>query len=134
MATTEPKERKRTGRPPKYGQGRITSTVRHTPERYAELKAAAAQAGRSISEEVEFRLERDARADAEHQMDMAQLHDHQQQIGRHQQEIRMLREELTALKQNSPSPADRAHAAMDDERIVRIVTSAIAAYAEGRKL
>ena len=130
---SESDEPKRSGRPRKFGQGRITSTVRHTPERYAELKAAAEQAGRSISEEVEFRIERDARADAEHQADLAQLYGHQQQIGRHQQEIRMLREELTALKQNTPSPADRAHAAMDDERIVRIVASAIAAYAEGRK-
>ena len=132
MDTPETKERKRIGRPPKYGQGRITSTVRHTPERYADLKAAAEQAGRSISEEIEYRLERDARADAEHQADLAQLHQHLEQIGRHQQEIRTLREELTALKENSPSPADRAHAAMDDERIVQIVTSAIAAYAEGK--
>jgi hypothetical protein len=57
MSTTETKERKRTGRPRKYGQGRISSLVRHTPERYAELKAAAEEAGRSISEQVEFELE-----------------------------------------------------------------------------
>jgi DNA repair exonuclease SbcCD ATPase subunit len=57
MTTTETGERKRAGRPRKYGQGRITSTVRHTPQLYAELKAAAEEAGRSISEQVEFELE-----------------------------------------------------------------------------
>ena len=114
------------------GRGESTSTVRHTPARYAELKAAAEQAGRSISEEVEYRLERDARADAQHQEDLAQLHAHQQQLWHQQHENGTLREELTALKQNRPSRADIAHAAMDDERIVRIVTSAIAAYAEGK--
>jgi hypothetical protein len=131
MTTAETKERKRTGRPPKYGQGRITSTVRHTPERYAELKAAAEQAGRSISEEVEFRIERDARADAEHQADLAQLYDHQKQIGRHQQEVRTLREELKALKEKGAS--DKGSIAMDDERAARIAAAAIAAFVDGRK-
>jgi hypothetical protein len=46
------------GRPRKFGQGRINLTVRSTPERHAALKAAAATSGRSVSEEVEARLER----------------------------------------------------------------------------
>jgi hypothetical protein len=57
MTTTETEERKRGGRPRRYAPGRITSTVRHTPRLYAELKASAEQAGRSISEQVEFELE-----------------------------------------------------------------------------
>jgi hypothetical protein len=122
MDTPETKERKRIGRPPKYGQGRITSTVRHTPERYAELKAAAEKAARSISEEVEFRLERDARADAQHQEDLAQLYDHQQQIWRHQQEIRTLKEKGATDK----------GIAMDDERAARIAAAAIAAFVGGK--
>jgi hypothetical protein len=57
MTTTETAERKRGGRPRRYAPGRITSTVRHTPQLYAELEASAEQAGRSISEQVEFELE-----------------------------------------------------------------------------
>jgi hypothetical protein len=50
--------RRKPGRPRKYGQGRINATVRFTPERYAALKKAADEAGRSVSEEVEARIER----------------------------------------------------------------------------
>jgi hypothetical protein len=57
MPTAETEDRKRGGRPRRYAPGRITSTVRHTPQLYAELEAAAAAAGRSISEQVEFELE-----------------------------------------------------------------------------
>lgn len=45
-------------RPRKHGQGRINATVRFTPQRHEELKAAAEASGRSVSEEVEFRIER----------------------------------------------------------------------------
>jgi hypothetical protein len=132
VTTTETKERKRTGRPPKYGRGRITSTVRHTPERYAELKAAAEQAARSISEEVEYRLERDARAAAEHQADLAQLHEHQEQIWRSQQENRTLREEVKALKEEK-GVSNKGSIPMDDERAARIAAAAIAAFVNGGK-
>jgi DNA repair ATPase RecN len=57
MTTSETEGRKPIGRPRRYAPGRITSTVRHTPQLYAELEAAAEQAGRSISEQVEFELE-----------------------------------------------------------------------------
>ena len=57
MSGEKAEERRPPGRPRKYGPGRITSTVRHTPALYAELEAAAEQAGRSISEQVEFELE-----------------------------------------------------------------------------
>jgi hypothetical protein len=50
-------ERKKPGRPRKFGQGRINATVRFTPDRYAALKQAAANKGRSVSEEVEARVE-----------------------------------------------------------------------------
>jgi hypothetical protein len=51
-------ERRRPGRPRKFGQGRINCSVRFTPERYRDLKAEADGNGRSISEEVEFRIEK----------------------------------------------------------------------------
>lgn len=47
---------RRRGRPRKYGQGRINATVRFTPDRYQNLKAAADTHRRSISEEVEARI------------------------------------------------------------------------------
>jgi predicted HicB family RNase H-like nuclease len=50
--------RRKPGRPRKYGQGRINATVRFTPERHAELRAAADQNGRSVSEQVEYLIER----------------------------------------------------------------------------
>jgi hypothetical protein len=128
---TVTQEQKRPGRPRKFGQGRITSTVRHTPERYAELKAAADQAGRSVSEEVEFRIEAHARSEADRQEMLGQLFDHQQQIGRHQQEIRTLREELGTLREKSA--AGKGSVAMDDERAARIAAAAIAAFVDGRK-
>ena len=56
--TSEESERRKPGRPRRYGQGRINATVRFTPERYADLKAAADDQRRSISEEVEARVER----------------------------------------------------------------------------
>jgi hypothetical protein len=45
------------GRPRKYAEGRQHATVRFTPQRYAELQARAAITGRSLSEEVEHRVE-----------------------------------------------------------------------------
>ena len=45
-------------------RGRTTTTVRFTAARLAGLRAAAASEGRSLSEEIEYRIERDARADA----------------------------------------------------------------------
>lgn len=57
MPTAAVNEGRRPGRPRKYGQGRINATVRFTPERYAALKAEADRQGRSISEEVERRID-----------------------------------------------------------------------------
>jgi hypothetical protein len=54
----EGKSERRPGRPRRYESGRINATVRFTPERYADLKTSALQSGRSISEEVEVRVER----------------------------------------------------------------------------
>jgi hypothetical protein len=132
MTTAESEERPTEGGKPEGVRGRTTTTVRFTAARLADLRATAAAQGRSLSEEVEFRIEAYARADAEHQADLAQLYDHQTLIGSQQHEIRALKEELRMLKEKSAS--DKGSVAMDDERIVRIVASAIAAYAEGRKL
>jgi hypothetical protein len=57
MAVAKPKRRK-PGRPRKYGEGRINATVRFTPERYKDLKEAADYNRRSVSEEVEARIEK----------------------------------------------------------------------------
>jgi len=50
--------RKPPGRPSKFGPGRITATVRFSPARYAELKREAIDHGRSVSEQVEYLVER----------------------------------------------------------------------------
>ena len=49
-------KRKR-GRPPQFGKGRIRTAVRFSPERYAELKKLADASGRSVSEQVEMMIE-----------------------------------------------------------------------------
>jgi hypothetical protein len=46
------------GRPRKYAEGRHNATVRFTPKRYAALRAEADKNRRSLSEEVEVRVER----------------------------------------------------------------------------
>ncbi len=56
--TAEQQDRRKPGRPRKYGEGRVNATVRFTPERYAKLKEQADQHRRSVSEEVEARIER----------------------------------------------------------------------------
>jgi hypothetical protein len=131
MTTEESEERPAEGGKPEGVRGRTTTTVRFTAARLADLRAAAASRGRSLSEEVEFRIERDARADAEMQANLAQLYDHQTLIGSQQHELRALREELRALKEKSAS--DKGSIAMDDERAARIAAAAIAAYVDGRK-
>jgi hypothetical protein len=45
------------GRPRKYTNGRKSATVRFRPQTYARLKAEAEHNARSISEEVEWRIE-----------------------------------------------------------------------------
>jgi septal ring factor EnvC (AmiA/AmiB activator) len=128
MTIAESGERPEGGKP-EGGRGRITSTVRFSPMRLADLREVAASHGRSLSEEIEFRIEAYARHEAEmqsmvarHEAEMqemlAQLYDHQNQIGRHQQEIR-------ALKEAVKSASDK-EAASADERIARIVADAVA--------
>jgi hypothetical protein len=78
-AMTEPREIKGTGRPPgrprKFVK-RHHATVRIAPERYADLRATADAARRSVSEEVEHRIERLAALDgalAAMRTDVAQI-------------------------------------------------------------
>jgi hypothetical protein len=58
----------RTGRPPgrprKFAEGRVQATVRLSPQRHADLKGKADAARRSVSEEIEARLERLAAYDS----------------------------------------------------------------------
>jgi hypothetical protein len=58
MTDVRTDERRKPGRPRKFGQGRINATVRFTPKTYDALKTAADSNGRSVSEEVEKRIER----------------------------------------------------------------------------
>jgi transposase len=124
MTTTESEERPVDGGKPEGVRGRTTTTVRFTAARLADLRAVAASQGRSLSEEVEYRIEAYARHAAEMQEMLGQLYDHQQQIGRHQQELRTLKEK---------GAADKGSSAMDDERAARIAAAAIAAFVDGRK-
>jgi hypothetical protein len=55
---------KKIGRPRKFAEGRVHATVRFTPDRYADIKKNADAARRSISEEVEARIERLAAFDS----------------------------------------------------------------------
>jgi predicted HicB family RNase H-like nuclease len=50
-------EQRKPGRPRKFGQGRINATVRFTPENHAAVRIAAETQGRSVSEEVEVRVQ-----------------------------------------------------------------------------
>jgi hypothetical protein len=52
------------GRPRKFAEGRVHATVRLTPQRHADLKGKADAARRSVSEEIEARLERLAAQDS----------------------------------------------------------------------
>src|SRR5262249_22126116 len=55
--TTAAVTSRRPGRPRKFAESRINATIRFTPERYAELKNAADENGRSVSEQVESLIE-----------------------------------------------------------------------------
>jgi hypothetical protein len=57
VTPTEKTSPRKPGRPRKYRPGRINATVRFTAETYAALRAEAEKQGRSMSEEVEFRIE-----------------------------------------------------------------------------
>ena len=50
-------ERRKPGRPRKFEQGRIKAAVRVRPKTYAVLKAASDSNRRSVSEEIETKLE-----------------------------------------------------------------------------
>jgi hypothetical protein len=124
MTITESEEgRPKGGKPARGVRGRTTTTVRFTAARLADLREVAAAQGRSLSEEVEFRIEAHARSDAEMQALLAQLFDHQQQIGRLQQQVRTL--------QAKSAPDKESVAA--DERIARIVATAVARALDERK-
>jgi hypothetical protein len=124
MTTAESEERPAEGGKPEGVRGRTTTTVRFTAARLADLRGAAAAHGRSLSEEVEFRIEAYARHEAEMQEMLGQLYDHQTLIGSLQHENRTLREQ---------SAADKGSVAMDDERAARIAAVALTAYVDGRK-
>jgi hypothetical protein len=57
MLTADQKPKR--GRPPVYGKRRPTFSFRITEETKQRLIESAMQAGRSISEEIEFRINRD---------------------------------------------------------------------------
>lgn len=58
MTITKTEGVRKKGRPARYGQGRTSLHVRFTPERIEMLKALADLNGRSLSEQVEYVVER----------------------------------------------------------------------------
>jgi predicted DNA-binding protein len=58
MTTTETEQPRKKGRPARSGQGRMSLHVRFTPERMEMLKVLADRNGRSLSEQVEYVVER----------------------------------------------------------------------------
>jgi hypothetical protein len=101
MTTDEQTTRKPPGRPRKYVDGRHNATVRFTPKRYADLKAEADLNGRSVSEEVEYRIEQyDTLQNVLATLDTAF------------NQIRDLQQRLAATKR-------------DDERLVEMIEAAV---------
>ena len=80
--------------------------------------------GRSVSEEVEIRIEAYARSEDEKKVMRDQLAAAQERIGSLEQELRTLRED---------SATGKGTIAMDDARAARIAAAAIAAFVNGRK-
>jgi hypothetical protein len=106
---------KKPGRPRKYGQGRINATVRFTPERYAALKKAADNRGRSVSEEVEARVEASG------------LEESLQGIRRGIEEIRADIQKLTAANLvTAPPVITAATLTLNEETVERAVARALA--------
>jgi hypothetical protein len=152
MTTTETKERKRTGRPRRYGE-RIVSTVRHTPQLFAELKASAEQAGRSISEQVEYELEEYRRIgpklDGVERSLEAYKADEEKLVEKYEAKIARLQGTIDSFKTPLAALADlagglvetqeriltqlRTDRAATDERIARTVADAVAHAFERRK-
>ncbi|MFZ0602773.1 MAG: hypothetical protein WAN05_15715 [Roseiarcus sp.] len=105
-------------------RGRPTTTVRFTALRLADLRHDAGMLGRSVSEEVEIRIEAYARSEDEKKVMRDQLAAAQERIGSLEQELRTLRED---------SATGKGTIAMDDARAGRIAAAAIAAFVNGRK-
>jgi hypothetical protein len=121
VTPTEKTTPRKPGRPRKYGQGRINATVRFTADRYAALKMEAEKSGRSVSEEVEQRIERSFTNDALTEMqrelqevlgsfDMVldQMRELQQQHRGLQQQNAVMKHENEQLIEMIASAADRA--------------------------
>jgi hypothetical protein len=115
--TSEESERRKPGRPRRYGQGRINATVRFTPERYADLKAAAEEQRRSISEEVEARVERSFTEAA-----FAKMNQDLQAIGSEMEEIagELLNKAMARIAELEKAQT------LSEEAIERAVTRALA--------
>ena len=105
-------------------RGRPTTTVRFTALRLADLRRDAGMLGRSVSEEVEIRIEAYARSEDERKVMRDQLAAAQERIGSLEQELRTLRED---------SATGKGTIAMDDARAGRIAAAAIAAFAKERE-
>ena len=100
------------GRPRRYAPGRINATVRFTPERYAALKAEAEKAGRSVSEEVEYKIEQLSTV----METQRQLQDTLATLNMAFDQIHKLQQQLSAVKQDKKR---------DDEQLAQIVEDAV---------
>ena len=110
-------ERRKPGRPRKFDQGRINATVQFTPKIYAVLKTAADSERRSVSEEVETRIERAIRD--EPLVNIARGID---EVGR---ELHSIAQELLQKALARIDELEKAQA-LSEEMIERAVSTALA--------
>jgi hypothetical protein len=130
VTTIEGGERRKPGRPRKFGQGRINATIRFTAGRYAELKVAADATGRSVSEQVEFVIEDYKRIEKvrdEYERKAAEIEVAVDRLAARLDEL------ITPFVATSHRIIDRIEKERsDNERIAEIVATAVAKTFAGR--
>jgi hypothetical protein len=121
--------RRKPGRPRKYGQGRINATVRFTAQRIAQLRTEADQNGRSVSEQVEYIVER---ASSDRELIANLKRDRDEWADRAPEDIRAVTayavEQMDKLKAMHAAELERMKEAyaLQEERLAEIVEAAVA--------
>jgi hypothetical protein len=115
--TAEVSQTRKGGRPRKFAPGRVVIAVRVTPARHADLAAVAQVQGRSLSEEVEFRLEDYARVAELERKEQDILASFDQVMNTYADKVAKLERQIAEL---------RREAALNDAKIVRIAADAAA--------
>jgi hypothetical protein len=150
MPTEAVSAERKPGRP--RGPGRVNATVRFSPDQYAALRDSADRQGRSVSEEVEARIQQSfsdesVRETVERGLDSLNAAIDQEKellskvIAKHQARTEKLQQQITDSKEahlrdltNSTALAERLfqriadlqkERALDEERLARIVEDAV---------